>query len=917
LSVALVFGFGFERSMCRSVHPASVLDVDISDLVEIRVYELRWFERKRERVGSIRFRAHDAVNTQSTLTVQDNAGDRPLSVSIELKPAEEDVQFAQRTYAEAADSLTKSATVNKSASRARDAINAIQKIGETVTQFVPVIEPAIALCTQTWEIIRRQERCDALVVDLIETMSSSLMLLASIEDYARMKGLQGTVTELMRLVEDASRFVIGYKSNESVLSAIGLSRDRHQVHEFVEKFETLTKEFDRGMVSHLAQKLDAMLSDSDRILIDQLIVPGALYNPSRCCLTGTRAQILDKIEKWAYNNDGTRSFLWLHGPAGSGKSSIASSAADCFVKAGILAGSFFCKRDNELLRNPENVVSSLAASLAQKCPPYGAQLVMALRKDKQLAESETRTRFSSLFVNPILELGARPVPHNLIVIVDAIDECGTNDTRKEILRCLLDLSQLSSWIRVLVTSRSGDEFRSLFASNQERIERKDLFAESPSSVTDDITLYIRHRMSSISRRVAWPNDFDINQLVFRSNNLFIWARIACDLIEQSFDPEATLEGVLAGKGSADAKRALDEMYATALTGCVGNTMDGAAAVRLCVGAIVLTGTRCPLPDDALASILGQRVSPFAISRVVDRLGSVLYRDKNGCVRVIHQSFSDYMVGEGCPEQYRINTTIQNTEIAISCLELMVKNLRYNICGLEDSRIMNRDVLDLTTRIEDNISPELAYGCQYWAGHLVESPSVTPLLRASINYLLDEFITKSRLLYWVEVLSLMRKTAVALVNMAQLIDWTDSQYTKYAIDMYRFISAAYVPISSSTPHLYVSALPFGAANYDTIRKLKLEFPNTLSVSAVSGLWNVRCLRFIEEGSGVLSVAISPDGQRIIAGGLANLKSPLRYKDTLTALLRLRSPSMAEELSQVLGTKRCAYGTQRPPSDYVSR
>lgn len=81
---------------------------------------------------------------------------------------------------------------------------------------------------------------------------------------------------------------------------------------------------------------------------------------------------------------------------------------------------------------------------------------------------------------------------------------------------------------------------------------------------------------------------------------------------------------------------------------------------------------------------------------------------------------------------------------------------------------------------------------------------------------------------------------------------------------RFISAAYLCISQSTPHLYVSALPFGAANYATIRDLQTHFPNTLFVTGGMNLWNVRCMRTIKAGGYVCSVAVSRDGRRIVSG-----------------------------------------------------
>ncbi|KAG8723320.1 hypothetical protein FRC09_003764, partial [Ceratobasidium sp. 395] len=369
------------------------IDVNLGDFIEIRVYELRWFERKRERLGSVKFQAQNLANSQPVFTIRDEAGNSPLSISVRLV-GEPNSESVQRVHAEASGALASSSSTNRSVARTRDIIATIQRIGDLATQFIPIIEPAIALCTQTLEAIKQYDPYDSPIADLIEKMGNTLALIPSVEDYAKYTGLQNTIVELIRLVEDASRFVLSHKYKSSVWGQS--SGNRAHVDEFTMKFEILAKEFDRGMTAHVIQRVEVILSDGDLALVDKLVIPGAYYDPAQCCLQGTRAQLLDKIEKWVHGGDASNPFFWIYGPAGCGKTSLASSIAKRLDHAGILAGSFFCKRDQEQLKSPENVVSSLAASLARECQPYAAQLVMALRKNRQLMDSATRTRFEGL-----------------------------------------------------------------------------------------------------------------------------------------------------------------------------------------------------------------------------------------------------------------------------------------------------------------------------------------------------------------------------------------------------------------------------------------------------------------------------------------------------------------------------------------
>jgi hypothetical protein len=65
----------------------------------------------------------------------------------------------------------------------------------------------------TSQILERQEECDASVEKLVVGLASMLPLVQRVETAARMPQLRNTVEAMMNLIEDASRFVIEYKSD--------------------------------------------------------------------------------------------------------------------------------------------------------------------------------------------------------------------------------------------------------------------------------------------------------------------------------------------------------------------------------------------------------------------------------------------------------------------------------------------------------------------------------------------------------------------------------------------------------------------------------------------------------------------------------------------------------------------------------
>ncbi|KAG8727959.1 hypothetical protein FRC11_012099, partial [Ceratobasidium sp. 423] len=68
------------------------------------------------------------------------------------------------------------------------------------------------------------------------------------------------------------------------------------------------------------------------------------YDPDQACLNGTREAVLNKIITWSQNCDNGESFLWISGPAGMGKTSVATSLCQRLHNIRALAGSFFCQR---------------------------------------------------------------------------------------------------------------------------------------------------------------------------------------------------------------------------------------------------------------------------------------------------------------------------------------------------------------------------------------------------------------------------------------------------------------------------------------------------------------------------------------------------------------------------------------------
>lgn len=95
---------------------------------------------------------------------------------------------------------------------------------------------------------------------------------------------------------------------------------------------------------------------------------------------------------------------------------------------------------------------------------------------------------------------------------------------------------------------------------------------------------------------------------------------------------------------------------------------------------------------------------------------------------------------------------------------MEKLLKFNICGLESSFLLNNEVEGLEDRVKENIPAHLRYASLHWAHHLAECDDGHALRKSVSAFLYN------RVLHWVEVLSLLEQTDAADEIMADASHW---------------------------------------------------------------------------------------------------------------------------------------------------
>ena len=154
----------------------------------------------------------------------------------------------------------------------------------------------------------------------------------------------------------------------------------------------------------------------------------------------------------------------------------------------------------------------------------------------------------------------------------------------------------------------------------------------------------------------------------------------------------------------------------------------------------------PLSDKDIDGILYLKEGSTA--NLLLCLQSLVAYEPGQPIHVHHASLFDYLTSPSNKEAYWfIDIKYRKQQIVSRCIDLMGRLLKFNICKLESSFLLNEDVYDLNERIRDNIPTFLQYTCHNWAQHLKEVPYSDELHKR-----LKAFVY-SRLLGWFEVLSL--------------------------------------------------------------------------------------------------------------------------------------------------------------------
>jgi len=512
--------------------------------------------------------------------------------------------------------------------------------------------------------------------------------------------------------------------------------------------------------------------------LNLLSAEGAAYNDRTwehedLCLPDTRVQLRQQITEW-YENPRSPCIFWLNGMAGTGKSTISRTVACELADKGKLAASFFFSRGRGDISHAGMFFTTFATQLAEHLPELRPLISKAIDDHPDINRRRLCDQWKLLIYGPLENAPTENAPtqsKQIVVVIDALDECEGKDDMKLILQLLAEAKNLQTIrLRVFVTSRPEIPillgFREMPGETHQDFVLHDI---PPPTINHDISVFFQQKLSVVKKEhglsTPWPNEPTIQLLVERAAGLFIYAATIYRFIRDSMDPEYQLSVILSGEyKSASPTGNLDKIYTNLLQySVIGDRplCEHEALLqgfRQIVGSIVIISDVMTIQN--LANLLG--LQKGKVGTVLASLRSILNvpEIESEPVRIFHPSFRDFLLDkQRCSGHgFWINEKERHIDLFRHCLELMSKRLRQDICDIREPGVLITEISK--DMIQSVITADLRYACRYWVYHFQHGNSVEEDSR------ILQFL-RQHLLHWLEVLTLVGEVSEGVLMIASL------------------------------------------------------------------------------------------------------------------------------------------------------
>jgi hypothetical protein len=294
------------------------------------------------------------------------------------------------------------------------------------------------------------------------------------------------------------------------------------------------------------------------------------FDPPQCA-PETRVAIIKDIIDWVEDNkQPSSSILWLHGPAGTGKSAIAQTVAQNCKDNGLLVSSHFFSRtslSSERI-DGDRVIPTLTLQLLQTFPAIKRHIEGAIRKDAGIFDKLRSVQMEELVIRPwhcrrstLLHYMKKwmfqwyigvPQAHNgRLIVIDGLDECSDPEVQCDLLHIIASACSRVLPLRFLIVSRPEVHIQRAFDSKAFEVTRvKRIHLGDDPDANMAIRRYLSQEFEKIRSNHRFGADFYptedmISKLVKTSSGQFVYPSTVLKYIQHPRGrPDKRLEVIL-------------------------------------------------------------------------------------------------------------------------------------------------------------------------------------------------------------------------------------------------------------------------------------------------------------------------------------------------------------------------------------
>jgi len=322
---------------------------------------------------------------------------------------------------------------------------------------------------------------------------------------------------------------------------------------------------------------------------------------------------------------------------------------------------------------------------------------------------------------------------NLIVVIDAIDEC-EEISRGHFLSLVKTFFSLTSTtsttttsnsVKFLITSRPSVSIADVFESLQEvRLKAED----ETDSISKDVAVVVQHRLYETLQRFCTPEPIIEklkNKLIKHAGNTFLWVSLVLKMIEDSAEAsEEALDRII-----KDLPDGLDGIYEKILQQSSGRKREKARVVLHTIVAAhrpldiaelnIVISLR---PSDAVLEDFRSRLEPN-MERTLQMLCGPFLKINNSKIYLVHQTAKEFLVRDQSGQESRtwmhsLDPVDSHLTIGQSCVLYLCTKSNWN----EESQLPGFKEFD-------------DYTCKHWARHVQKCEGkLVPLVKQHVIWL---------------------------------------------------------------------------------------------------------------------------------------------------------------------------------------